>query len=105
MDARVAAAKALDDVIRQGRSLSAVLPQWQDKVAAKDRSLLQELCFGVARWYGRLDVIAAQLLRKPFKAKDTDVRCLILVGLYQMLYLRVPDHAAVSETVSATKAL
>ncbi len=105
MDTRVAAAKALDEVIRQGRSLTTVLPQWQGKVASKDRALLQELCFGVTRWFGRLDAIAAQLLRKPFKSKDTDVRCLILVGLYQMLYLRVPDHAAVSETVSATKAL
>ncbi len=105
MDARVAAAKALDEVIRQGRSLTTVLPHWQGKVADRDRALLQEICFGVARWFGRLDAIAAQLLRKPFKAKDTDVRCLIFVGLYQMLYLRVPDHAAVSETVSATKAL
>jgi len=105
MDARVAAAKALDEVIRQGRSLTIVLPQWQGKVTDRDRALLQELCFGVARWFGRLDAIAAQMLHKPFKSKDTDVRCLILVGLYQMLYLRVPDHAAVSETVSATKAL
>jgi len=105
MDARVAAAKVLDEVIRQGRSLTTVLPQWQDRVGDRDRALLQELCFGVARWFGRLDAIAAQLLRKPFKAKDTDVRCLILIGLYQMLYLRVPDHAAVSATVSATNAL
>ncbi len=105
MDARVAAAKALDEVIRQGRSLSTVMPRWQEKVAAKDRALLQEICYGVLRWYWRLDTIAARLLRKPFKAKDTDVSCLILVGLYQMEYLRVPDHAAVSETVAATKAL
>ncbi len=105
MDARVAAAKALDEVIRQGRSLTNVLPQWQDKVADRDRALLQELCFGVTRWFGRLDAIASQMLHKSLKAKDTDVRCLIFVGLYQMLYLRVPDHAAVSETVSATKAL
>ena len=54
MDARVAAAKALDEVIRQGRSLTTVLPQWQDKVADRDRALLQELCFGVTRWFGRL---------------------------------------------------
>ncbi len=105
MDARVAAAKVLDEVIRQGRSLTRALPPWQDKVADRDRALLQKICFGVARWFGRLDAIAGQLLRKPFKTKDTDVRCLILVGLYQMLYLRVPDHAAVSATVSATKAL
>ncbi len=105
MNVRVAAAKVLEEVIRQGRSLSAVMPAWQDQVAATDRALLQELCYGVSRWYWRLDAIARQFSRKPFKAKDSDIHCLILVGLYQMLYLRVPDHAAVSESVAATKAL
>lgn len=105
MDVRVAAAKVLEEVVRHGRSLSAVIPAWQEKVAAKDSALLQELCYGVLRWYWRLDAIAKQLLRKSFKAKDSDIHCLILVGLYQMLYLRVPDHAAVSESVAATKAL
>lgn len=102
MDVRTVAALALDEVIRQGRSLSAVLPAWQGKVAPKDRPLLQELCYGVARWFHRLDAIAQRLLQKPFKAKDTDVHALILLGLYQMLHLRVPDHAAVSATVAAT---
>lgn len=105
MDVRVAAAKALSEVIRQGRSLTAVMPDWQDKVAGRDRALLQELCYGVLRWYWRLDAIARQLLRKPFKSKDTDVHALILAALYQMEYLRVPDHAAVAEAVAATQAL
>ncbi|ALP54329.1 16S rRNA methyltransferase [Candidatus Tenderia electrophaga] len=105
MDARIAAAKALDEVIRQGRSLNSALPRWQDKVSLRDRALLQELCFGSLRWYWRLDAIAKQLLRKPFKAKDTDVQALILVGLYQLEYLRVPDHAAVGATVAATQGL
>lgn len=105
MDARAAAAQALDEIIRQGRSLSAVLPCRQEKVASRDRALLQELCYGSLRWYWRLDAIANQLLRKPFKAKDSDVQALILVGLYQLEYLRVPDHAAVGETVAATRAL
>lgn len=105
MDARVVAAQALDEVIRQGRSLSAVLPRWQEKVAPRDRALLQELCYGSLRWYWRLDAIARQLLRKSFKAKDNDVRALILVGLYQLEYLRIPDHAAVGETVAAVRAL
>jgi 16S rRNA (cytosine967-C5)-methyltransferase len=105
MDVRTAAALALDEVLRQGRSLTTVLPAWQGKVNPKDRPLLQELCYGVLRWYSRLDALAAQLLQKPFKTKDTDVHALILLGLYQMLYLRVPDHAAVSATVAATAAL
>jgi len=105
MNVRLAAARALDEVIRQGRSLSVVMPVWQAKVEVRDRALLQELCYGVLRWHGRLDAIAKLLLSKPLKAKDGDVFCLILVGLYQLHYLRVPDHAAVSETVAAVKGL
>ncbi len=105
MEVRTAAALALDEVIRQGHSLTSLLPRWQEQVSAQDRPLLQELCYGVLRWYTRLDALAAQLLQKPFKTKDTDVHALILLGLYQLIYLRVPDHAAVSATVAATAAL
>lgn len=105
MEVRTAAALALDEVIRQGHSLTSLLPRWQEQVSAQDRPLLQELCYGVLRWYTRLDALALQLLQKPFKTKDTDVHALILLGLYQLIYLRVPDHAAVSATVDATAAL
>jgi 16S rRNA (cytosine967-C5)-methyltransferase len=105
MEVRLAATRALDEVVRKGRSLSTVMPKWQARVAGRDCALLQELCYGVLRWYWRLDAIAKQLLRKPFKPKDSDVHCLIMLGLYQMQYLRVPDHAAVSATVAVTGAL
>lgn len=102
MDVRAAAAKALDEVVRHGRSLSSVLPQWQARVGQRDQALLQELCYGVCRWYPRLDALVGKLLQKKLKPKDTDVRCLMLLGLYQLIYMRVPDHAAVSATVAVT---
>ncbi len=100
MDVRTAAANALGEVVRHGRSLSSVLPQWQSKVPAKDQALFQEFCYGVCRWYPRLDAMVDRLLQKKLKAKDADVRCLMLLGLYQLFYMRVPDHAAVSATVA-----
>ncbi len=105
MEVRTAAAKALSEVIREGRSLSTVLPAWQSKVPAKDHGLFQELCYGVCRWYPRLDAIVAKLLQKKLKPKDSDVRCLMMLGLYQLFYMRVPDHAAVSATVAVTQQL
>ena len=39
------------------------------------------------------------------KGKTRIVHCLLLVGLYQLLYMRVPAHAAVDEVVNATKSL
>lgn len=103
--ARPAAVKALKAITVQGRSLSSALPEQLDKVADKERALCQEICYGVMRFYPRLEAIAKQLLQKPLKQKDEDVRLLLLIGLYQIAYMRVADHAAVTETVSATQAL
>jgi 16S rRNA (cytosine967-C5)-methyltransferase len=44
-------------------------------------------------------------LHKPLKPKDKDVYCLLLVGLYQLLDLAIPPHAAVAETVEAARCL
>ncbi|EHA0102528.1 16S rRNA (cytosine(967)-C(5))-methyltransferase, partial [Salmonella enterica] len=46
---RSLAAQAVEQVVEQGQSLSNVLPPLQQKVADKDKALLQELCFGVLR--------------------------------------------------------
>ncbi len=105
LECRAAAAKVVFEVVAHGHSLSTALPKWQPRIEPRDRALLQELVYGVLRWYGRLDAVLSQLLRKPFKRKDGDLHALLLVGLYQLLYLRVPDHAAVSATVSGTKGL
>jgi len=48
-----------------------------------------------------LDYILSQLLDKPLK--DAEVKALALVGLYQLRYMRVKPHAAVSETVLAAR--
>jgi len=69
--------------------------------SGKDRAFIQALCFGVCRQYHRLDFILSQLLDKPLK--DADVKSLALVGLYQLNFMRVKPHAAVSETVLAAR--
>lgn len=101
---RALAARIINQVVG-GRSLSEVLSKALEKANPEHRSLIQELCYGVMRWYPRLDALVLQLLARPLKAKDGDVRALILMGCYQLLYMRVADHAAVTETVEATKAL
>lgn len=69
----------------------------------KDVSLLKHICYGVARYFPRLEFIASQLLKKPFKKKDADIYALVLIGIYQIFEMRIKDHAAVSETVNAVK--
>ncbi|MBL0843909.1 16S rRNA (cytosine(967)-C(5))-methyltransferase RsmB [Pseudomonas mediterranea] len=105
MNPRLAAAKALAAVLSGKASLNSSLPTQLDKVEDRDRGFTQDLAFGTARWQPRLSALAAKLLQKPFKAADADVEALLLVGLYQLLYTRVPAHAAIGETVGCADKL
>ena len=105
MNPRLAAARALAAVLSGKASLNSALPAQLDKVEERDRGLTQDLAFGTARWQPRLDLLAAQLLQKPFKSADSDVHALLLVGLYQLLYTRIPAHAAIGETVGCADKL
>ena len=105
MNPRLAAARALAAVLSGKASVNSSLPAQLDKVEDRDRGLTQDLAFGTARWQPRLDLLAAQLLQKPFKAADADVQALLLVGLYQLFYTRIPAHAAIGETVGCADKL
>ncbi|QQE84191.1 16S rRNA (cytosine(967)-C(5))-methyltransferase RsmB [Pseudomonas putida] len=105
MNPRLAAARALAAVLSGKASLNSSLPAQLDKVDERDRGLTQDLAFGTARWQPRLDLLAAQLLQKPFKAADADVQALLLIGLYQLFYTRIPAHAAIGETVGCADKL
>ncbi len=106
MSVRVVAARILQQVIYGGLSLTEALQQpAAQSIAAQDQALLRDLCFGSLRWHERLTAVLAQLLSKSLKAADKDVECVLRIGLYQLLYQRTPDHAAVNECVKAVKKL
>jgi 16S rRNA (cytosine967-C5)-methyltransferase len=66
------------------------------RLSAKDRSLTRELTLGTARWRLTLEWLAQRKLR--VQPPET-VLLLICLGLYQLFWMRVPQHAAVFETV------
>lgn len=93
-------------VLDEGKSLGSLLGlQLAGLDDPRQRALAQELVFGTLRWSFRLEALLARLLRKPLKKKDRDLHALLLVGLYQLLMLETPAHAAVSETVAVAKQL
>lgn len=105
MNLRLIAAEVIDEVT-DGRSLDHVLPLYLEPIKdARDRAFVQAMCYGICRSYTKLDVMLSSFLEKPMKAKDSDVHALMMVGLYQLSEMRVPAHAAVSETVEAAKSL
>lgn len=99
---RAAAALALYQVLEQQKSLSQVLPSLNERLESRDRALTQTICYGVLRVLPQLNFIIRQLLSKPLKKDLLVLHSLLLVGVYQLLYMRTSDHAAVAATVEAT---
>ncbi len=102
---RAAAAEAINDVVSKGRSLDAALAAAESRVASDDRSLLRMLCFGTLRHHWRIQEWIDELLDRPLKKRDSVINALIAVGLFQLTDTRIPDHAALSQTVEAARVL
>lgn len=103
INARAVAVKVLLAVIQKNHSLTealdSILPARLDR---RDIALIKQYCYGTLRWYFRLKSIAKNLIYKPLKARDQDIELLLILGLYQLIYLNTPHYAAISETVEAT---
>jgi len=97
---RAAAAEVIAKVLR-GQSLSALLPEYSSKIDEKDRPLLKELCFGSLRWYPQIAIILKGLIEKPLREKDLEIQGLVASGIYQLMHMRIAEHAIINETVSA----
>lgn len=102
---RIAAADTVRKIVDHKKQLNRVLAHVRTTFDSKDQQLISEIVHGVVRWYWQLDAIAAALLKKPMQAKDRNVYFLLLVGLYQLKYMRIPPYACVSETVNAVSAM
>ncbi|HWD93963.1 MAG TPA: 16S rRNA (cytosine(967)-C(5))-methyltransferase RsmB [Verrucomicrobiae bacterium] len=67
-----------------------------------DRGLCQELVYGVVRWQATLDWLITR--KTPGRTQKTGLQNLLRLGLYQIFWLdRIPNHAAVNETVEQAK--
>ena len=89
-----------------GASLTVVLKElWRTHQTLSDqqRGAIQDISYGVLRFYGQLDTLLSLLLKKPIKKQD--VRCLLLVGLYQLQYSKAASYAVVNYAVSASLSL
>ncbi|VUX55424.1 16S rRNA m5C967 methyltransferase, S-adenosyl-L-methionine-dependent [uncultured Woeseiaceae bacterium] len=102
---RAEAAKAVNAVVAQGRSLGAVLGELDEQINPADRPLLKMLCYGTLRHHFRLRADLRKLLERPLKARDSVIESLLAIGIFQLIDTRIPDHAAVSMTVEAARLL
>ena len=99
---RQTAARALVRIIDKGQTLDRALEAIDPSA---NKALIQEMLYGVLRWYHRLHALTEALLKQGLKKRDRDVYMLLLVGLYELLYMDNEQYAVVNETVSAANTL
>lgn len=102
---RARAAEVVLDVAHGGASLDTVLDDRAVQLADSDRALLKEMCYGSLRWYGRCRGVVERLVKRPPRKRDRVIEALMVVGVYQLEYMRLPPHAAIHTTVDACAAL
>lgn len=106
MDAVQRGASQVVSRVLGGRNLNQVLSatvQSLPALSVQQRGALQDLCYGTLRFYGQLDRVLQQLLHKP--VQDEQLRCLLLVALYQLQYSKAAPHAVVDHAVRVARKL
>ena len=90
--------------VLSGRNLNQVLTQTlstQPALTMQERGALQDLSYGTLRFYAQLTGVLDALLDKPIQ--DTQIRYLLLVALYQLLYSKAAEYAVVDFAVKAVR--
>jgi len=98
-NARAIGFSLLQEVLIKKNSLSAIESDYLSYVSVQDRAWIKTLCYGVLREYFGLENLARNYLTQSLKSKDQDVFIILLMGLYQIRFMSVSDHAVVFETV------
>src|SRR6187549_2845192 len=100
--ARTAAFDILMRVETERAFSSVLLPIAESELSPIDRPLCHELTLGTLRRQIYLDRVIGHFANG--KKLDTEVRIALRLALYQLLYLdRVPNHAAIDESVNLVK--
>ncbi|MEW6719912.1 MAG: 16S rRNA (cytosine(967)-C(5))-methyltransferase RsmB [Thermodesulfobacteriota bacterium] len=71
----------------------------------RDRGLVTEIVMGTLRRRGTIDYALLPFLSRPLDKTDAYVRNALRAGAYQLFYTRIPERAALNETVEAVKAV
>jgi len=104
---RAAAARVLFGVLERGGQLKSLVQSEQGRFTHEaDRALVREVSAGVLRHLPHIDWAFEKSASRGLEATPPEIRALVRVGLYQILYLeRVPVYAAVDQCVEAAKSV
>lgn len=101
MTPRIIATQIISQLLKQKGSLASLLPQHISELSSQEQSFVKELCYGCCRWYPVINEVLNQLLKQKLKPKDADIKAILLLGIYQLEFLRTAEYAAINESVNA----
>ncbi|HEY0117849.1 MAG TPA: transcription antitermination factor NusB [Cellulomonas sp.] len=103
--ARTAAYDVLRQVADSDAYANLVLPPLlrERRIAGRDAAFATELAYGTLRMRGRYDAVLAQVVDRGLDDVEPPVLDLLRLGAHQLLGMRVPPHAGVSETVALAR--
>ena len=106
ISSRSIAYELLNGVDRDDAYANLLLPKLLDKsnLSSRDSAFAQELAFGTLRMRGFYDSIIEQCANRSVGEIDYGALNLLRLGAHQLLGMRVPAHAALSETVNQARA-
>ena len=70
---------------------------------SRDRALLVNILLTAFRHQGEIEAVLKEFLAKPLPRKSGPARDILVLGIAQLLYLRMPPHAVIDESVRAAK--
>ncbi len=73
-------------------------------IEGRDAAFATELAYGTLRASGTYDLVVEACIDRALEAVDGGVLDVLRLGAHQLLAMRVPDHAAVGETVELARA-
>ena len=104
--ARVCALTVIRRVAEEGAWADRALHAEAERLRldARDRALATRLAYGTVQRLATLDHLVTTLARRPPARLEPVVLAALRLGLFQLVYLdRIPDHAAVGESVALVK--
>ena len=73
------------------------------KLNKKDKGFVKMLILTFLRRNGEVDFVIDKFVKKPLKEKNDKLKNILRIGITQILFLEVSDHAATFTTVEITK--
>lgn len=75
------------------------------RLSERDERFVTEMVAGVTRWRRWLDFLIDEFYNSPSANLAPEVRQILRLGVYELLFLRTPAYAAINEAVELAKSI